>query len=241
MIALVASLADWGAIAQNFAQLDIARETLPELFTIALKNTIIFTLTGYILGFLLGIVLALMRLSSVPPYRWIALVYIEIFRGLPMLLIFLTILFLPAAFPGFQFPGDVYGQVATGLGVVAAAYIAESLRAGIQAVPKGQVEAARSLGMSHARAMVSIVIPQAIRIVIPPLTNELMVLFKDSSLAFVLGVTVATTELSKFGSDLASEHANGTPLLVAGFTYLIITVPLGILVRRLEARQAKAR
>jgi polar amino acid transport system permease protein len=240
-IALVANFADWGAITQNFAQPDIAQKTLPALFTIALKNTVIFTVVGYILGFLMGVVLALMRLSSVPPYRWIALVYIETFRGLPMLLIFLIILFLPAAFPGFQFPGDIYGQVATGLGLVAAAYIAESLRAGIQAVPKGQLEAARSLGMSHSRAMVSIVIPQALRIVIPPLTNEMMVLFKDSSLAFVLGVTTATTELSKFGSDLAAEHANGTPLLVAGITYLIVTVPLGILVRRLEARQAKAR
>jgi polar amino acid transport system permease protein len=240
-IVLVAKFADWGALAQNFAKADIAQKMFPELFTTALKNTVIFTISGYALGFVLGLVLALMRLSSVPPYRWISLVYIEIFRGLPMLVIFLIILFLPAAFPGFQFPGDIYGQVATGLGVVAAAYIAESLRAGIQAVPRGQMEAARSLGMSHTRAMVSIVIPQAIRIVIPPLTNEMMVLFKDSSLAFLLGVTAATTELSKFGSDLAAEYANGTPLLVAGLTYLIVTVPLGILVRRLEARQAKAR
>lgn len=242
VITIVALIADWNAITRNFFQVGIAKETVPDVFTTALKNTVVFTVTGYALGFLLGLVLALMRLSSVPPYRWISLIYIEVFRGIPALLIFAFILFLPAAFPGFQnFPGGTYGQVALGLGVVSAAYLAETLRAGIQAVPEGQMEAARSLGMSHSRAMVSIVIPQAVRLVIPPLTNELVLLFKDSSLAFVLGVTSATTELTKFGSDLATDHANGTPLLVAGATYLIITVPLGILVRRLETRQATAR
>lgn len=242
VIAFVASVADWHAIAQNFFKLDVAKSTIPDIFAVALKNTIAFTLSGYVLGFVLGMVLALMRLSSVLPYRWISLVYIEIFRGIPALLIFAFILFLPAAFPGFQnFPGGTYGQVALGLGLVSAAYMAETFRAGIQAVPKGQVEAARSLGMSHTRAMVSIIIPQAVRLVIPPLTNELILLFKDSSMAFILGVTSATTELTKFGSDLSTANANGTPLLVAGATYLIITVPLGILVRRLEARQAKAR
>jgi polar amino acid transport system permease protein len=242
VIVALAMIADWHAMAQNFFQGGVAKETIPEVFTVALKNTVVFTLSGYVLGFVLGMVLALMRLSSVPPYRWVSLVYIEIFRGIPALLIFAFILFLPAAFPGFQnFPAGTYGQVALGLGLVSAAYMAETFRAGIQAVPKGQAEAARSLGMSHTRAMVSIVIPQAIRLVIPPLTNELVLLFKDSSLAFILGVTTATTELTKFGSDLSTDHANGTPLLVAGATYLIITVPLGILVRRLEARQAKAR
>jgi polar amino acid transport system permease protein len=242
VLLLVATVADWHAIAQNFFQIDVAKATIPEVFGIALKNTVIFTLSGYVIGFLLGMVLALMRLSSVLPYRWISLVYIEIFRGIPALLIFAFILFLPAAFPGFQnFPGGTYGQVALGLGLVSAAYMAETFRAGIQAVPKGQMEAARTLGMSYTRAMISIVIPQAVRLVIPPLTNELVLLFKDSSLAFILGVTSATTELTKFGSDLSTANANGTPLLVAGATYLIITVPLGILVRRLEARQAKAR
>jgi polar amino acid transport system permease protein len=242
VIALVASVADWHAIAQNFLKLDVAKSTIPDIFAVALKNTIVFTISGYVLGFALGMVLALMRLSSVLPYRWVSLVYIEIFRGIPALLIFAFILFLPAAFPGFQnFHGGTYGQVALGLGLVSAAYMAETFRAGIQAVPKGQVEAARSLGMSHTRAMVSIIIPQAVRLVIPPLTNELILLFKDSSMAFILGVTSATTELTKFGSDLSTANANGTPLLVAGATYLIITVPLGILVRRLEARQAKAR
>jgi polar amino acid transport system permease protein len=108
-------------------------------------------------------------------------------------------------------------------------------------VPKGQMEAARSLGMSHPRAMASIVIPQAFRIILPPLTNELILLTKDSSLVYLLGVTLPTRELAKFGRDSLNQYVSMTPILVAGLAYLIITVPLGYLVRRLEAQQAKAR
>lgn len=235
-------VANWGEIREHFFDLEVAGNALPDLFVVALKNTVVFTLTGYAFGFVLGMVVALMRLSSVGPYRWISLIYIEIFRGVPALLIFLMIGFgVPTAFPGFDVPGGIYGTVALALGLVSAAYLAETFRAGIQAVPRGQMEAARSLGMSYSRAMISIIIPQALRIVVPPLTNELVMLFKDSSLVFVLGVTSATSELTKFGSDLATEHADTTPMVIAGLTYLLVTVPLGYLVRRLEARQARGR
>ncbi|WP_219461676.1 amino acid ABC transporter permease [Nonomuraea rhizosphaerae] len=242
VVIAVILLADWPTIVNVFLNRDVAALMIPELFTVALKNTLIYTVSGYLLGFVLGLVLALMRLSSLAPYRAVALVYIEIFRGLPALIIFLLLGFgLPIAFPGFKLPGQEYGTVALALGLVAAAYMAESFRAGIQAVPKGQMEAARSLGMKPGRAMVSIILPQAIRIVTPPLTNELILLFKDSSLVFTLGVTAATTELTKFGQDLTVDQANSTPLIVAGATYLLLTVPLGIVVRRLEARQRRDR
>ncbi len=239
---LAALLADWDAIQENFARVPIARDMFPEILTIALWNTVVYTLAGFAFGLVLGLVLALMRLSSVAPYRWVATVYVEIFRGLPALLIFILVgVGVPLAFPGAEIPGGRVGQVALALGLVASAYMSETFRAGIQAVPKGQVEAARSLGMSHTRAMVSIVIPQAFRIIIPPLTNELVLLFKDSSLVFALGVTLQEKELTKFGRDLAGTVANSTPLIVAGLCYLIITIPLGHLARRLEARNAKAR
>jgi polar amino acid transport system permease protein len=102
------------------------------------------------------------------------------------------------------------------------------------------MEAARSLGFSPARAMVSIIVPQAFRIILPPLTNELVTLFKDSSLVLILGVTLEERELSKFGRDLASTSANSTPILVAGLCYLLVTVPLGFVVRRLEAKAGEA-
>jgi polar amino acid transport system permease protein len=242
VVVAIALTADWGSLREYFFDLDVAKEAFPKIITVALKNTVIYTLSAYVVGFVIGLLVALMRLSSVAVYRGVALVYIEVFRGLPALVVFLIFGFgLPVAFPGLTFPFEQYGTVAVALGLVAAAYMAETFRAGIQAVPKGQMEAARSLGMPHGRAMVSIIIPQALRVVIPPLTNELILLFKDSSLVFILGVTSLTTELSKFGGDLAAEYADSTPLVLAGAMYLVITVPLGYLVRRLEAKQGKAR
>ncbi|MDQ0847210.1 amino acid ABC transporter permease [Streptomyces sp. NPDC006540] len=241
-LVMVGLLADWDRLQNQFAQKDLASELFPAIITTALRNTVVYTVSGFVFGLVLGLVIALMRLSSVAPYRWVAGVYIEIFRGLPALLIFIFVgVAVPLAFPGTEIPGGTYGKVALGLGLVAAAYMAETIRAGIQAVPKGQMEAARSLGFSHARAMVSVVIPQAFRIVIPPLTNELVLLFKDSSLVLFLGVTLEERELTKFGRDLASQTANSTPILVAGLCYLLVTVPLSFVVRRLEVRADKAR
>ncbi|MFD3541429.1 amino acid ABC transporter permease [Streptomyces sp. NPDC058662] len=240
-LVLVGVLADWGRLRNQFAQTDLAARLFPEIITLALRNTVVYTLSGFVFGLVLGLVIAMMRLSSVAPYRWLASVYIELFRGLPALLIFIFVgVAVPLAFPGTEIPGGTYGKVALGLGLVAAAYMAETIRAGIQAVPKGQMEAARSLGFSHARAMVTVIIPQAFRIVIPPLTNELVLLFKDSSLVLFLGVTLEERELTKFGRDLASETANSTPILVAGLCYLLVTIPLSFVVRRLEARADKA-
>jgi polar amino acid transport system permease protein len=119
--------------------------------------------------------------------------------------------------------------------------MAETIRAGIQAVPKGQVEAARTLGFSPARTLRVIVLPQAFRIVIPPLTNEIILLVKDSSLVYVLGVTLSQYELTKFSQSKVVEYASSTPLVVGGLLYLVITLPLSQLVRRLEIRHAKAR
>jgi polar amino acid transport system permease protein len=134
-----------------------------------------------------------MRLSSITPYRWAALGYIEFFRGIPAILTLILVGFVLPIALGFRvrellpFLGD-YGAPALGLSIVAGAYLAETIRGGIEAVPKGQREAARSLGMSDGRAMTSIVIPQAFRVMIPPLTNEFVLLVKDTSLIFVLGV-----------------------------------------------------
>lgn len=154
---------------------------------------------------------------------------------------FLAFNLLPIAFPGLKFPLDPYGAVWIALGMVSAAYMAETIRAGIQAVPKGQIEAARSLGMPSGMASRRIVLPQAFRIITPPLTNELILLTKDSSLVYVMGLTTGTYELTKFGRDLANSEGNLTPLMVAGLCYLLITLPLTLLVRRMEARTKKAR
>ncbi|MFD5029809.1 amino acid ABC transporter permease [Streptomyces sp. NPDC058220] len=239
---LVVALADWNRLADQFGRVSVARQMFPEVITVALRNTVLFTVGGFLFGLVLGMVVALMRRSDVPLCRYLAVAYIEVFRGLPALLIFVfTGVGIPLAFPGVRFPGGIYGQTAFALGLVAAAYMAETIRAGIEAVPRGQWEAARSLGMRQSHALRSIVVPQAFRIIIPPLTNELVLLFKDSSLVLFLGVTLQDRELTKFGQDAASSAANTTPILVAGLCYLLITIPLGILVRRLETHTRKAR
>jgi len=241
LVVAFASAADWQRIGEAFFDVEIMRELFPEILTVALKNTVLYTLCAFAFGLVLGLVLALMRLSTVLPYRVVATAYVEFFRGVPALLVIIAFGYgIPVALNA-ELPGGVIGTITVALGLVAAAYMAETMRAGIQAVPKGQMEAARSLGMSHGRAMVSIVIPQAFRIILPPLTNELILLTKDSSLVYLLGVTLPTRELAKFGRDALNQYVSMTPILVAGLAYLIITVPLGVLVRRLEARQAAAR
>ncbi|ORC24326.1 MULTISPECIES: amino acid ABC transporter permease [Rothia] len=240
IVALVVILvADWGTLRDKAFNPEIIAQQFPNIITVALKNTLIYTALGFALGLTGGVVLALMKISSVAPYRWLASLYIELFRGLPALLVFIAFGYgIPLAF-GLRL--NNYVTVMLALGMVSAAYIGEVLRAGLEAVPKGQYEAARSLGMSHTRAMVTVIIPQAFRIVLPPLTNEIILLTKDSSLVYLLGMSVAQYELTKFGREgISGSGAGLTPLVLAGACYLIITVPLGFLARHFEKR-AKAR
>ena len=242
ILVVVVLATDWPTIKEKFANPDIALAMFPEVITTALKNTLLYTACGFAFGLALGLVLALMRLSSVGPYRWMATTFIEFFRGVPALVVFLALnVGIPTAFPGYSVPGDVLGTATIALGLVGGAYMAETIRAGIQAVPKGQTEAARSLGMSGSRAMVSIVIPQAFRIILPPLTNELILLTKDSSLVYLLGYTASTVELTSFGRAALNQEKNMTPIVVISLCYLLITVPLSMVVRRMEARAGRAR
>ena len=239
VILAVALVTDWGELRRAFFDPEVAKAQFPDVITTALVNTVVYTVLGFGFGLALGLLLALMRLSKVPPYRWLAVAYIEFFRGVPALLVFIALGFgVPLAFQVFI---NQYVTVMLALGLVGAAYMAETIRAGIQAVPRGQTEAARSLGMSSPRAMVSIVIPQAFRIVLPPLANELILLTKDSSLVYLLGLSMDQYELAKFGRDALNQHRSLTPILIAGLFYLAITLPLGHLVRRLEDRTEKAR
>jgi polar amino acid transport system permease protein len=242
VVLVIALVTDWASLAEDFADPDIIAATFPEVITRALKNTLLYTACGFLFGLGLGLVLALMRLSPVGPYRWIATGIIEIFRGIPALVVFIALsVGVPIAFPGREVPGGNLGIATLALGLVGGAYMAETIRAGIQAVPKGQMEAARSLGMSQTRAMVSIVIPQAFRIILPPLTNELILLTKDSSLVYLLGYTQSTIELTSFGREVLNQEKSMTPLVVISACYLLITIPLSIVVRRMEARAGRAR
>jgi polar amino acid transport system permease protein len=241
-VAVVAAVAaDWAQIVDVFFRPELVSRAFARGIVDAAINTVVYTAGGFIIGLIAGTILALMKLSQVGPYRWIATAYIEFFRGLPAIIIFIAFGLLPLAIPGLRIPYPPYGTAWLALGIVASAYTAETVRAGIQAVPRGQVEAARSLGMRSMTATRKIVLPQAFRIVLPPLTNELILLVKDSSLIFIIGLTVSGYELTKFGREMANSTANLTPLIAAGFFYLLITVPLAAIVRRMERTGEKAR
>lgn len=240
VVMLLAVAVDWARLQDKMFRTDLVLDQFPRIVTQAAKNTLIFTAFGFAGGLALGVALALMRLSTFRPYRWFAAVYIDVIRGLPALLVLIFIAFgLPIALD-IRIPGT-YGRGSVALAIVSSAYIAEVVRAGIEAVPKGQTEAARSLGMSHGQAMRRIVIPQAFRIIIPPMTNELVLLLKDTALISVIGVTEATKELTRFGRDGVNENANATPLVVAGLVYLALTLPMTRLAGYLERRARASR
>jgi len=241
IIAAVVWLADWPTIGHTFFDPALIGDTIRNGLGLALWNTLIYSAGGFVLGIAVGTLLALMRLSDVAPYRWLATIYIEFFRGLPALVVFIALSLLPLAFPGLAMPWPPYGTAWAALGIVGSAYMAETIRAGILAVPRGQIEAARSLGMSAGQAMRKITLPQAFRIMIPPLTNELIMLIKDSSLVFIVGLSAANFDLTKFGRAAANSNVNITPLVVAGLGYLIITLPLSVIVRRMEAAASRGR
>lgn len=243
VVVYIALSVNWGNMHQTFWSPGQG-DNWHDLIVTGVKNTAIYTVFAFAGGLVLALVLALMKLSDVIAYRWIATVYIEFFRGLPAMI---TILFMALGVPiatGWHPPGGTAGAGVIGLVLVAGAYMAETLRAGLQAVPNGQAEAARSLGMSPFRTTVHIVIPQAFRIIIPPLTNELVLLIKDTSLLSIVGATITSRELTNTARDFMSSGSTagtGTSLTQAALLYLVITLPLTRLVAWLEKRQQRAR
>jgi polar amino acid transport system permease protein len=240
VLAFLASAVRWEALSARFFQWDDFTGQFPGIVTEAARNTILFTAVSYVAGLVIGLVAALMRQSSVPPARYLAALYIEVFRALPALLTILIVGFgLPIAFGRENLPGflsEPWGAGCLALALVAGAYLAETIRAGIEAVPRGQVEAARSLGMSGLLTTRWIVLPQAFRVILPPLTNELVLLLKDTSLLAVLGVAIGQRELTTWGRTVSNSIGNYSPLLAAAACYLAITIPLTWLARVVERR-----
>lgn len=241
LVVLVALTVDWTAVKANFFDAETWKALWPDIITTAAINTVKYTVIAFLGGIALALVLALMRLSPLGLYRWLATGYIEFFRGLPALVVIIFMAFgVPLAF-GWNPPGGTVGAGLIALVIVSAAYMAETLRAGIQAVPKGQHEAARSLGMTGFWTMVSVTLPQAVRIVIPPLTNEFILLVKDTSLLSFVGLQQDQVELTSFGQNGLTSYANASPLLAIALCYLAISIPSSQLVAYLERRQKVSR
>lgn len=192
--------------------------------------TVLISVTSMALAVVLGLLLSLVRLYGRPPLSSLAMAYIEVYRGTP-LLIQLYILYYGLPNVGISLSPLVAAFL--GLGMNYAAYEAELYRAGISAVPKGQMEAALSLGMPRSLAVRRILMPQAMRIALPGMTNDFIALFKDSSLVSI----IAMVELTKTYSILAATTLRFFELgLIVGLLYFVMSYPLSLLARRLEER-----
>jgi len=197
----------------------------PETVTVAL-GALIFALV-------FGLLVALMRLSRWRALRYPAIAYLEVFRGTPALVQLFVIYF---GFPDIGFEPSPFQAAIVGLGLNGAAYLSEVYRAGIESIHRGQMEAALSLGMTPSRALQYIVLPQAIRTMLPPITNFAIILLKDTALVFAIGVV----EIMALARNLVTETLQSAAVyLIAGGIYLCVTIPMARLAAGLE-RQRQA-
>lgn len=219
-------------VRQNFS-FDILGGVAHE-FARGARNTVVLAATGEALGIVIGLLLALLVLSRRAVVRAPARVYINFFRGTPLIWQLSFLYF--GVILSMRLPLDVYQAGILVLGLNAGAYSAEIFRAGIQSIERGQIEAARSLGMTYMQAMRHAILPQAFRRVIPPLTNEFIILIKDTSLVFILGFAPEQRELFSIGRDAYSETFNATPYIGTVLGYLAVTLPMIRVVTWLEKK-----
>lgn len=242
----------WNAAQEQLIQADISdvitasrqkwtlRRYLPLLLRGAWVTTYLSVLS-MLLAIILGLPIAIARLFGSFPIRWAAVIYVEFFRGIPILLLLFFLYY------GLPTVADVYGlpfsfrlspitAAILGFGLNYAAYEAEIYRAGIRSIPPGQWEAAASLGMGRLLTFRRIILPQAIRVILPPMTNDFIALFKDTSIVSI----VAVVELTKQYQILAKSSLKYLEIgFVTAILYLILSVPLGALSRHLEQRWGK--
>tara|TARA_B110000444_G_scaffold239255_1_gene253525 strand:+ start:197 stop:1615 length:1419 start_codon:yes stop_codon:yes gene_type:complete len=212
----------------TFLNTDVFMQTYPMLIA-GLVVTIQLGFIAIIAGLIFGLLLALSKLYGHKAIQVAAKAYIDIFRSIP-LLVLLIIIFYALPFVGLSF--SPFNAAAVALTLVSGAYTAEIFRAGIEAVPQGQFEASEALGLSYKNTMVEIILPQAIKIVIPPLTNNCINVIKDTALASV----VAMPDLLKQATQAQAVAANPTPLIAAAVIYLMFLLPLVLWVSRLEVK-----
>jgi polar amino acid transport system permease protein len=210
------------------------------VFARALWATVYISVVSQVLGVALGLVAALMRMSSIPPLRWISGIYVWIFRGTPLLV---QIFFIYTTFntPSFRFGSlwSVPAEATTGilaLSINEGAYMREIIRAGIDSIDRGQMEAAKSLGMRYGLAMRRIILPQAARVIVPPLGNEFNNMMKNTALIYTIGVYELFNDADQnYSAALKSEY-----FVAVAFWYLMLTTVWTLIQAWIERRLAKS-
>jgi len=203
--------------------------------------TMEITVFAVMLGVAVGLIVALAKMSSIKPLRIIFSVYVELLRGTPLvvqaLLMYLGVPMLLQKY-GLEFTWDDPVMAAILVcGINSSAYVAEIIRSGLQAVDKGQMEAARSLGMSHFQAMRFIIVPQAFRIILPALANEFIALLKETAVLSIIAIEEVTRKSMLWG---AASYEYWPAYLGTAVVYLSITIPLSRLVAFMERRMAQS-
>ena len=208
-------------------------------FEEGIVNTLIIAAFTVFFGTIFGTLMSSMRMSKILPLKWLAVAYIEFIRGTP-LMVQLMFIFYGLPMVGFTLP-DIswipnFSRFSAGIiamSINSCAYVAEIIRSGVQAVDVGQMEAARSVGFSHGQAMRLVVLPQAIKNILPALGNEAIVLLKETSVSGY----IALNDLTKGGDTIRSQTYEAfLPLIAVALIYLLMVVGLSALVNRLERR-----
>ena len=217
-----------------FLNIEILWHAVPMLLR-GLWNTLLLGVSTIVLGTALGLLVCLLRLYGPKPLRVLSVVYIDVVRAMPALVLLILIYFaLP--FAGRAFALDPFPAALLALTLAMGAYTAEVMRAGIQAVPRGQFEASAALGLGFWTTLRKVVLPQALRLVIPPHVSNCVSVFKDTALATV----VTMPELMRQAQDAQALFANPTPLVGAAIIYVIILWPLVRFTAWLEGRAMRA-
>jgi His/Glu/Gln/Arg/opine family amino acid ABC transporter permease subunit len=219
---------------RTFLNFDVLDGYYARFITVGARNTLILAIVGEAGGIIIGLILAVLNISNRRVVRAPAVTYINFFRGTPLIW---QLAFFHALFRlGFQWDIEAFQSALIIFAANTGAYAAEVFRAGIQSIERGQMEAARSLGMSYMQAMRYAIIPQAVRRVIPPLMNEFVILIKDTALVVILGLALDELDIFSLAREGRSATLNGTFFVAAAAMYLIVTLPLIKIVGSVEKR-----
>jgi polar amino acid transport system permease protein len=216
------------SLIETFFNHEVLWSSLPALLR-GFWNTLLLGIMSIVIGVPAGMVVGIIRLYAPKPVRLLMIAYIDIMRAMPVL-VMLILIYYALPFLGIRLSS--WASAVMAFSIVMAAYSAEVFRSGIEGVPKGQFEAAAALGLPFLLTLRKVIMPQAIRIVIPPTTSNCVSMFKDTSLAS----TVALPELLKEATNAQALYANPSPLIGAALVYIIFLWPMVRLVSMLEQR-----